>query len=95
MGARITVRVVPRSSRTAIEAGEDGGWRVRVNAPPADGKANAAVTAVVAEATGVARSSVRIVTGESSRTKVIEVAGLDDQELAAALSRAARGKGER
>jgi len=47
-----------------------------VNAPPVDGAANEAVVEVLAEALGVPRRLIRIVTGESSRSKVVEIAGV-------------------
>ncbi len=59
---------------------------VRVGAPPADGKANAAVLKVLAKAWRLPKSSLRIVVGETARTKVIEIAG--DADLAEAKIRA-------
>lgn len=73
---RFAVRVQPRASRSGVDGLHGGALRVRVNAPPVDGAANAAVVDVLAEALGVARRSVRIIAGESSRSKVVEVAGV-------------------
>ena len=50
--------------------------RVRVNAPPVEGAANEAVVEVLAKALGVAKRRVSIVSGERSRSKVVEVSGL-------------------
>jgi hypothetical protein len=74
---RFSVRVQPRSSRTGVEGVHGDALKVRVNAPPVDGAANEAVVEVLAEALGVPRRAVRIVAGDSSRTKVVEVAGVD------------------
>ncbi len=74
---RFSVRVQPRSSRTGVEGVHGDALTVRVNAPPVDGAANEAVVEVLAEALGVPRRAVRIVSGDSSRTKVVEVEGVD------------------
>jgi uncharacterized protein (TIGR00251 family) len=87
VSARITVRVTPRSSRDAVEAGEGGVLSVRVTAPPDDGKANAAVCRVVADALGVPKSGVAVVRGHTARTKTLEVAGLADDEVRRLLAR--------
>jgi uncharacterized protein len=79
--ARITVRVHPRAKRSAIIGRLGEAYKLGVAAPPEDGKANAECIRFLAELAGVPRASVRIVKGPSSRTKVVEVDGLDDAEL--------------
>jgi uncharacterized protein YggU (UPF0235/DUF167 family) len=59
---------------------------VRVTAPPVDGKANEAVRRLVAKRVGVPVSRVAVIRGESSRDKLIEVDGIDDDELRRALT---------
>ena len=67
------VRVQPRASRTEI-AGERGeAVKLRVAAPPVDGKANEECCRFLAKLLGVSASSVEIVSGDSSRDKVIRV----------------------
>jgi uncharacterized protein (TIGR00251 family) len=78
---RFSVRVQPRSSRTGVEGVHGDALKVRVNAPPVDGAANEAVVEVLSEALGVPRRSVRIVAGESSRTKVVEVDGVSAEAV--------------
>ena len=56
-----------------------------VTAPPVDGKANAALCALIAEAAGVPRSAVQVVRGASGRDKVVRVEGVDEPTLRAAL----------
>jgi uncharacterized protein YggU (UPF0235/DUF167 family) len=58
---------------------------IRVTAPPVDGKANDALCRLVARAAGVAPSKVAVVRGHTSRDKVLEVEGVDPQDLRAAL----------
>ena len=90
MTGRITVRLTPRAGRNGIDGfGEDGALRIRVTAPPLDGAANDALVRVVAKALRLAPSAVTIVSGEASRVKVIEVDGIDEERLRAALSAAA------
>jgi uncharacterized protein YggU (UPF0235/DUF167 family) len=54
---------------------------VRVAAPPERGKANDAVLALLAETLAVPRSSLAIVSGEGSRDKVVELAGIEPGEV--------------
>lgn len=91
MSCRLTVRVTPRGGADRIDAVqiEPGGHplvRLRVRAAPADGEANAAVIRLLGKALGVPRSAVRIVRGETARTKTIEIDGLDPADALARLS---------
>ena len=72
-GARIALRVTPRARRNAIQLDADGTIRVHVTAPPEDGKANAAVAALLAKAMGVARTRLVLVRGVTSRDKVFRL----------------------
>ena len=58
---------------------------IRVSAPPVDGKANAALCALVAERAGVPRSRVQVVRGAAARDKLVRVEGIDDAALREAL----------
>ncbi len=80
---RFSVRVQPRSSRNGVDGVHGEALRVRVNAPPVEGAANEAVVEVLAEALGVARRAVRIVTGASARSKVVEVDGVTAAQVRA------------
>jgi uncharacterized protein len=70
---RVTVRVVPRARRTAVELLAGGGFRVTVTAPAHAGQANQAVIDALAAYFGVPRSRVRIVLGRTTRRKVVEI----------------------
>jgi len=78
--SRLTVRLTPRASREEIAGVREGAILVRVTAPPVDGAANAALVRLLAKALGVPKGAVAIISGETSRTKVVEVAGLDEAE---------------
>jgi uncharacterized protein (TIGR00251 family) len=78
--------VTARASRDELAGLKDGVLHVRVSAPPVDGKANQAVTRLIAKALGVGRTSVRVVRGERSRDKVVEVDGVDPDDARRALA---------
>lgn len=70
----IRIKVIPKASKTEL-AGflPDGTWKVKVAAAPEKGKANRALLGFLAEHLGVAKSRVRIVSGETSQIKRIQV----------------------
>ncbi|WP_127783542.1 DUF167 domain-containing protein [Rhodococcus sp. X156] len=72
---RVAIRVRPGASRTEVGGSHDGALVVRVAARAVDGKATEAALRAVAEAFGVRRRAVELVSGPTSRTKVIEVTG--------------------
>jgi uncharacterized protein (TIGR00251 family) len=75
-GVTFAVRVVPRASRNAIEGEHGGALKIRVTAPPVDGRANDALRRLLAERLNVPLAAVRIVTGETRRTKRVSIAGV-------------------
>ncbi len=75
-GVAFAVRLTPRASRTALDGELQGALKVRVTAPPVDGRANDALRRVLADCLNVPVSAVRIVTGEKGRTKRVAVAGI-------------------
>lgn len=70
---RIAVKVTPRAKENKLVGFKDGVVRVRLTAPPVDGKANAALVVFLADAWGVQKSDIRIIRGEASREKILEV----------------------
>jgi uncharacterized protein YggU (UPF0235/DUF167 family) len=88
---RVAVRVSPDANRTEV-GGRYGDAEppillVRVSAPAVDGKANAATITAVADSLNLPRRNLRIVSGQRSRTKILEVEGADPGALAALLGR--------
>lgn len=72
---RFGVLVAPRASRESVLGVHDGSLKVALTAPPVEGAANAALVAFLARALGVSKRDVRIVAGETSRRKRVEVHG--------------------
>ena len=71
---RLHIRVSPNSSRPGIEQQPDGSLWVRVNAPAQEGRANEEVIEALAGHFHVPKSQIRIVHGEATRDKLVEVA---------------------
>lgn len=84
---RVAIRVRPGASRTEVGGSHDGALVVRVAARAVDGKATEAALRAVAEAFGLRRRAVELVSGATSRTKVVDVAGGSREVLDALLSR--------
>ncbi len=79
--ARIKVRVQPRASKDQVLGFRGDVLRLRVTAPPAEGKANDAIVTLLAETLGIAKGRVRIVRGRSSREKVVLVESVAQEEV--------------
>jgi len=80
-GVAFAVRVVPRASRNEIVGVHGDALKVRLTAPPVEGRANEALIAFLAQRLGVRKSQVEIVAGATSRRKVIRVIGVLAQEV--------------
>ena len=79
-GIRLRLKVTPKAKRLAIgglQPEADGGvcLKVAVTAAPEDGKANAAVIALLAKEWGVAKTAISVVAGATDRRKLVEIRG--------------------
>lgn len=83
--ALIRVRLTPRSSRDEILGLEEGVLRIKLTAPPVEGKANKALVAFLSKALGVPRGAVAIVSGEKSREKTLSIRGMTVKEVGKTL----------
>ena len=79
--ARLTVKVHPRARRSAMKGRMGDAWKLDLAAPPVEGKANDECVRFLAELVGVPRARVRVVTGLTSRTKVVEIEGVTEEEF--------------
>jgi uncharacterized protein len=79
-GVEFAVKVHPRAKKNAITGELGGALKVSLTAPPVDGRANEACIEFFAKLLKVPRSSVTIASGQSSRNKVIRVAGISVED---------------
>lgn len=79
--ARLAVKVTAGAARAAIGEWHDGRLRVRVCAVAERGRANAAVTALVAKTLGLPKKAVRVAAGQTSPRKMLEIDGMTKSEV--------------
>ena len=82
----LAVRVQPGASRNEIAGEWEGALKIRLQAPPVDGKANEALIEFLARALNIPKSAVRILAGERSRTKRVELRGVTPRQVIALLA---------
>lgn len=70
---RVYIKTIPRSSKNEVTKISEGEYKVKLTAPPVDGKANQALIEILSEYFSVSKSSVSIVGGKSARTKIADV----------------------
>jgi len=69
----LTLHVQPGAKKTEIVGLHGDALKIRLAAPPVDGKANAALMAYIADRLGIAKSSIQLKSGQTSRRKVLEI----------------------
>jgi uncharacterized protein len=75
------VKVVPRASKSSIVGVQDGALRIRVAAPPVDGAANEELIRILSKALRLPSSSIEIIVGQGSKTKLIRATGITGQQI--------------
>lgn len=75
MVTKIDVIIHPKSSKNEIVGIHDGCLKIKLTAPPVDGKANAALIAFLAKKLDIPKSSISIIRGETSRRKTVQIEG--------------------
>jgi uncharacterized protein len=80
-GVRVSIRVQPKASASAIVGLHGNALKVRLTAPPVDGAANDALVELLADTFGIPKRGVTIVTGASSRSKVVELEGVSEDRV--------------
>ena len=77
---RVTVRVIPRSSKNSLVWEQDT-LKVRLTAPAVEGAANEALIALLAQCLNVPKRNIQIVSGLSGRQKIVEIAGITEADV--------------
>ncbi len=77
----IRVKVTPRGSRNQILGMERGALKIKLTAPPVEGRANKALKEFLSKKLGLSKQSIEIVGGEKSRLKTIQIQGLTEKDV--------------
>jgi hypothetical protein len=85
-GVVLSLHIQPGAKRTEMAGLHGEALKIRLAAPPVDGKANDALVAFLAKTLGVPKSRVELVSGQTSRTKRVRVAGVGAADVVGALS---------
>ena len=83
----VKVKVLPRSSRNEFVRTENGILKVKLTAPPVEGKANAALRRLLSKRLGVPKANIEIISGERARVKSVRIYGMSDEDVNKILSR--------
>lgn len=86
-GARMNVKVIPRGGTDRVEGPHGDALKIRLNAPPVDGKANAALIRFLADQLDLPVSAIAILRGETGRNKTLRLAGRTAADVRARLGK--------
>jgi uncharacterized protein (TIGR00251 family) len=84
-GCTLAVRVHPDARRNAITGTHDGALKISLTTPPTDGRANAALISFLADHLNIPRAHITLVTGATTRSKILHLEALTPESLTAAL----------
>lgn len=84
----LTLHIQPGAKKTAVAGRHGDALKIRLAAPPVDGKANAALLEFIADALGLPKAAVKLKSGHTSRRKVMEVDGATEDAMAALIPEA-------
>lgn len=84
-GCTLAVRVHPGARKNAVTGVHDGALKISLTTPPVEGRANEALIAFVAEALGLPKARVALLSGQTSRSKLLRITGRSAAEVTAAL----------
>jgi uncharacterized protein (TIGR00251 family) len=82
----IELRVIPRSSKISIEALAPDSYKVKLTSPPVEGAANEQLVKVLAERLSIPVNRIRIISGQQSRNKRVEILGVSSVDLPLLIS---------
>jgi len=81
----IPIKAVPNAPRSEIVGWHGGALKIRIHAPPVEGRANEAICSFVAECLGIPKRAVSIARGNTSRLKQLRIEGLLEQDVLSRL----------
>lgn len=81
----LTLHIQPGAKKTEVAGPHGAALKVRLAAPPVDGKANAALLAFIAGKVGAGKAAVQLISGQASRAKKLRITGGDPAAIAAVL----------
>ncbi len=82
----LTLHVQPGAARTEVAGMHGEALKIRLAAPPVDGRANDCLIGFMSKALGVAKSRIELVSGASSRAKRVRIAGLGAESVRSKLA---------
>lgn len=85
-GVMLTLRIVPRASKNEVSGEMAGALKIRLQAPPVEGKANRALIDFLADVLDVPRRAIDIVSGETGRNKRVVIVGVTEAAVRRALA---------
>jgi uncharacterized protein (TIGR00251 family) len=85
-GVVFRIRVIPRASRCEPAGFQNDALKIRITAPPVEGKANEACIALLAELLGVKKAQVKIIAGHASRMKTVAVERMKANQIASLIA---------
>jgi uncharacterized protein len=80
-GVQFAIRVIPGASKNEVVGIQDGALKIKLTAPPVEGKANKACIDFLTRLLGMRRSALAIASGEKSRKKIVTIDGMNLREL--------------
>jgi len=83
---RIEIYIQPRASTTELAGTHDGLIKIRIAAPPVENAANIALIDFIAKRLGIAKRDVRVVSGMTSRRKILEIDRVSSETISASLA---------
>ena len=85
-GVRLRIHVIPQSQKSEVVGIQDDALKVKIAAPPVEGRANAACIRFLSDILGVRKNQISIVSGHKSRDKIVAIEGIRKREIQTVIS---------
>jgi len=80
-GVKLTLFIQPKASKNEIIGPHNGALKIKITAPPVDGKANAELVEFLSEILDIPKRQIEILKGETGRNKSVEILGLSEVDV--------------